>query len=194
MSDRPSDAVNDRMLEQEIEALLSSEPSPEFLSRVRARVALEPIPGRWRTLPALAAGVAFAAAAVFALVVLRDEPPPGTPRLSARPFGVARDLPASAVSGNVSQTTVRRATVTHRPAVSEAVVSTPAKPIVVIYAPEAAAWRRLLMDVSAGRIDIARLGTATTVTSPGEASDPFAIEPVVIEPLTPAVSEQGAHP
>lgn len=41
--DGRKDTLNDAALEQEIEALLSGEPSPDFVARVRSRVAEEPM-------------------------------------------------------------------------------------------------------------------------------------------------------
>ena len=67
------DPVKDAALEREIERALAVDPSPEFLVRVRARIADAPAPASrgfgWRF-----AGVAAAAvAAVVALVMLRPE-------------------------------------------------------------------------------------------------------------------------
>jgi len=45
---RPTDALTDSAIEREIETMLAVEPSPDFLARVRARVADEPAPGTWR--------------------------------------------------------------------------------------------------------------------------------------------------
>jgi hypothetical protein len=42
------DAVTDVSLDRDIEAMLAVEPSPEFLARVRTRIAEEPGPGGWR--------------------------------------------------------------------------------------------------------------------------------------------------
>jgi hypothetical protein len=42
------DALNDAQLDRELEAALGVEPSPEFLARVRTRIAAEPEPPRWR--------------------------------------------------------------------------------------------------------------------------------------------------
>jgi hypothetical protein len=41
-------AMNDAALDREVASLLAVEPSPEFLARVRTRVAQEPEPGGWR--------------------------------------------------------------------------------------------------------------------------------------------------
>ena len=42
------DALSDAQLDRELEAALGVEPSPEFLARVRTRIAVEPEPSRWR--------------------------------------------------------------------------------------------------------------------------------------------------
>lgn len=42
------DALSDAQLDRELEAALGVEPSPEFLARVRTRIAAEPEPSRWR--------------------------------------------------------------------------------------------------------------------------------------------------
>jgi hypothetical protein len=56
--------VNDASLDREIESLLASEPSPEFLARVRGRVAREPEPGRWH------ASWMFAVGGVVAVLIV----------------------------------------------------------------------------------------------------------------------------
>jgi len=48
MDGHAHDQVTDAALDREIESLLASEPSPEFLARVRTRVAEEPDPRAWR--------------------------------------------------------------------------------------------------------------------------------------------------
>jgi hypothetical protein len=68
------DPMNDAGLERDIERALAIDPSPEFVARVRTRIAEEPSPSLrfgW-----LFAGVATAAvaASVVALVILRPDP------------------------------------------------------------------------------------------------------------------------
>jgi len=59
--------VDDAALDREIESLLGAEPSPEFVARVRARVAEGPEPGQWWMSWVLAAGaVAVVIVAVMA--------------------------------------------------------------------------------------------------------------------------------
>jgi hypothetical protein len=62
-----------RNLEREIETLLSVEPSPEFLARVRTRVAEEPVQVGWRVSWMVAAGGAVAV--VVAIVLWQSREP-----------------------------------------------------------------------------------------------------------------------
>ena len=65
---RPTDALTDSTLEREVESLLAVEPSPNYLARVRARVAEEPAPVGWRfrwEFAAAAATVVILATAVI---------------------------------------------------------------------------------------------------------------------------------
>ena len=68
MDGRRIDAVTDESLDREIHALLAAEPSPEFVARVRARVAQEPQPGRWRAALMLAVPTAVAGIVVLAML------------------------------------------------------------------------------------------------------------------------------
>jgi hypothetical protein len=60
--------VNDATLDREVAALLAVEPSPEFLARVRTRVAEEPEPAGWR-LAWMFGAAATVATVVVALIV-----------------------------------------------------------------------------------------------------------------------------
>jgi len=63
-------------LDRELAAALDVDPSPEFVARVRARIAAEPAPASWR-LPRLmlAAGTCAVAIGLSALVVPRPVSP-----------------------------------------------------------------------------------------------------------------------
>jgi hypothetical protein len=73
---RPDETRADTALDREIKELLQIDPSPEFLARVRARVATEPVPGAWRFgwVP-LAGGAAAVAVLGLAVVLFRPVPP-----------------------------------------------------------------------------------------------------------------------
>ena len=66
--DGRTDPLNDAALEQQVEALLSVEPSPDFVARARARVAEESMSGGWRwQWPIAAAVTATAIVVAFAM-------------------------------------------------------------------------------------------------------------------------------
>jgi len=63
-------------LDRELTAALAVEPSPEFVARVRARIAQEPAPKFWRMPRMLMAGAAMAVVVVVAVAIPRiDEAP-----------------------------------------------------------------------------------------------------------------------
>jgi hypothetical protein len=65
--------MNDDSLDREIESLLAVEPSPEFVARVRTRVAAEPEPGGWRVSWMLASAAAIAAVVVAVIAWPKPE-------------------------------------------------------------------------------------------------------------------------
>ena len=65
------DPMND--LDRELTAALGVEPSPEFAARVRARIASEPRPARWR-MPRLALATAGVALAALAANLIMAQP------------------------------------------------------------------------------------------------------------------------
>jgi hypothetical protein len=65
---RQGSTPTDATLEREIEGLLAVDPSPEFLARVRTRLAEEPAPSRWHFRWLLL--LVPAAAAILAMIVL----------------------------------------------------------------------------------------------------------------------------
>lgn len=76
-------------IDEELQAALDVDPSPEFVARVRMRIADEPAPVRgWRLW--WAAGAVAAAAAAIVAVALRPQstatPPPRVELLAARPL------------------------------------------------------------------------------------------------------------
>ena len=89
-------------VDRELQQALDVDPSPEFLARVRTRIASEPAPSGWRAWWMLAVGAA-AAAAVIAVAVL-----------------ISRQTIAPAPTESVASKS--------EPATSEPVTSEPAKP------------------------------------------------------------------
>ena len=77
-ADRSGDQVTEPAVDRELQALLAVEPSPEFVARVRARIAEEPQPSAWWQSWRFATAVAVAAVVVLAIVMTR-------PREAVRP-------------------------------------------------------------------------------------------------------------
>ena len=91
------DPMNDAALEREIERALAVDPSPEFLERVRTRIAEEPSPVS-RGFGWLFAGVATVAAAATVLLAMRlvvpTHQPASAPLLASRSIGPAIVVPS----------------------------------------------------------------------------------------------------
>jgi hypothetical protein len=187
------DPMNDAALEREIERALAVDPSPEFLVRVRARIADEPAPAS-RGFGWLFAGVAATAvaAAVVALVMLRPEQrvEPAVGLL------MSRSLTSAVVVPTVSRGLERAPRTTHleRPTSNDAPRTTNlerqrSEPI--FDARETTALQRLIADVRDARVDLAPLAKEGPMPLPN--MDPLVISPIVIEPLTPGGVE-GERP
>lgn len=180
--------MDDNELDREIEALLAVEPSPEFRAKVRQRVANEPARPVWRVQWTFAAAGVLAAI-IVTFVMVRPGAPPAAPNLAARHVEVLLDR-APVAAANAPRGRAASDPLAVRPDASDRAA---AGPLVIVYAPEAAAWRRLLAGVSAGRIDAGRLARVEPAM-PADTSEEFVLPPVVIEPLTPAMPDQGVHP
>ena len=101
--------LSDEALDRELDAALNAAPSPEFVARVRMRVAGEPIAAPWRASWMLVTAGAGACAVLLAVAVTlwsRPEPaPPAGPSIAAD-----RTLPASAVGDPAAQSAAARRT------------------------------------------------------------------------------------
>ena len=132
--EKPFGTKADNELERDIEALFAVDPSPEFLARVRTRIAREPQPStgslHWLL---LAAGAVAAATVVFVRAMVPLHEPIRTPAPSVVPrIAIERSVePAPPVAPAV---VVRRKT--HKIIVKE--------PELLIPPSEAAALRRVL--------------------------------------------------
>ena len=168
--------LSDETLEREIEAAFGVDPSPEFLPRIRARIASERVhegwawsaPWRWA-----AAGVMVAAVAGIGLWIGRDEAPAQreTRIADASPVEPAPEAAAPAVSPDpVVVPVVRAAHSPERVAVK--------KPEVLISQDEAVALRQLMVAITARQVE------ATDIPQLGAESAPLPpIEEIVLEPI-----------
>ncbi len=211
--ERPDETRANPALDREIEALLAVEPSPEFLARIRARVAAEPEPGSWQHgWWWLAAGATGVGVLVVAVAVSRPVQPEETrdPRVAdVAPAGDARlsvptvtlppgpeDVASPTAPPAPPQPILDDPAATAPP--EPAPVSAPAAPAgtgppqfarVVISQSEAAALRQLFTRVSDGRlampVPVERFGPAAPLEPPAEVTIP----PVIIEPVTLALIE-----
>jgi hypothetical protein len=191
------DPVKDAALEREIERALAVDPSPEFLVRVRARIADEPVPASrgFGWLFAGVATVAAAAALVLAVRMVSPARPPATPALLAsKSIGSAVVVPAvvpstpgSASAYAATQRRQGEKAGHYVPKASPAATRT--QPL--FDGRETTALQRLIADVRDARVDLTPLAKEGPMPLP--ALDPLVISPIVIEPLTPGGVE-GERP
>lgn len=182
---RHVDAMNDPSLDREIESLLATEPSTEFLARVRARVAEEPTPNRWRASWTFAAATAVAAAIVALTVWPSSEPAPS----SSAPVGVPRIAKSvetiTPPPSSAAPTRLR----THRTTTRAVVVAASSDraieidlPEVVVADNEKIAFATLVAGIRQSRFDAA-VPAAPDLDRPLEIKELQAVEPIEIEPI-----------
>ena len=187
-ADDPREALTDAV-DRELRALVSVDPSPQFLARVRTRIADEPPPAApwfsWK----LAGSIAAVAAAVVVVMLARWSSHDAAPRQPA-PLLVATALPdtSTTIAGLERRAVVREPRTV--PAAASHPESAPAAPAeVLIDAREAAALRALIAGVRAGRVDLAPiLNTAAPTVMDLPPVSEIAIQPIAIDPL-----EQGVR-
>jgi hypothetical protein len=195
------DPVKDAALEREIERAIAVDPSPEFLVRVRARIADERAPAS-RGFGWLFAGVAMVAAAATLVLAVRmvspARPPAPAPLLASRSIGSAIVVPTvgPAKAGHYvpnersdrnqynerldrNQYVVSGFSRTSAVAASRTSASPSPEPL--FDARETTALQRLIADVRDARVDLAPLAKEGPMPLP--AMDPLVISPIVIEPL-----------
>jgi hypothetical protein len=198
---RTAHGMTDAELDRELGRALRVDPSPEFVARVRSRIAEEPAPsrwtfGRWQ----LVAVAAVAASLLIAVVVHRRANPPiarDQAVLSARPIG------AGAIAALQEHEPVRR---TEREPLEpmerepfgrmerEGFSRASAAPEVLIDPREAQALRAVIARVRTGALDLSPVLMATKP----EAMDlppitDIVIEPIAIDPLAPDTGAQGVR-
>jgi hypothetical protein len=83
--EHPERPLTGEALDREVSQALAVDPSPEFVARIRQRVASGPAPAVWRVSWTAYAGAFAAAAAAMVLVVVSRGTPPAAMPLTARP-------------------------------------------------------------------------------------------------------------
>jgi hypothetical protein len=172
------------VIDRQIQQALGVDPSPEFLARVRQRIADEPSPRSavgfavWTT---AAFGVIALAAAVVTLSVVRSQPR-AVPGAGHAMILTSRQLAAGVAAVVVPAPPARHA-VAARPVRAPLAIG-PSAPKVLISAAESRAIRSLIAGVRDGRIDPRSLPV-----DPPPASD-IIIPPIVIAPISaPSIGE-----
>jgi hypothetical protein len=161
-------------IDQELQQALDVDPSPEFLARVRTRIASEPVPRQWG-LSWMFAAAAAATVIVVAVVVMRSTGAnkTGSEVLASRSLGAIVIPVESRPEGLRYERNVGDAAVVAQPfRAAPDVIRKPADEI-VIDPREAAALRRLL------GIGNLRAEEGFVLTK----ADEIEIEPLVIAPL-----------
>lgn len=191
MDGHKHEGLSDEALEREIEAALGVDPSPEFLPRVRARIASERMhdgwwwSASWRWAGAVSVVIALA---IVGMLTLRDpSPPPQEVRITP-PVGTTtpsiepeRQAPALVASGaerpkSVRVPLVRAVHVAPRPEVV-------APFEVVIAADEAAALKQLFTAISNRRIETRALPDLASALKPPAPIEEIVLDPISISPL-----------
>ena len=189
---RPLPALTDAQLDRELESALGIEPSPEFLARVRTRIAAEPEVSAWRLVMwgrGLQPVVAMAVAAVVVAVVI-----PGVMRKmngSIPTARVARDMIAP-VPDRIERLRPANTTRSRGAGLSTPVKAPAARPMEVDAVHTLPLLLSPVMFAEEDRIAFARFVTAVgdgrvpekVVQAFGEEEmTPLAIAPLVITPL-----------
>jgi hypothetical protein len=188
MDDRRSTAMTDEALDRDLAAALSVDPSPQFVARVRTRIAAEPAPSslwRWRMVASTGAAVAIAAAVVIVAVRPAGAPPAvvlpaGHDLVLLAPPMVAPVVPPAAVPAAPVPRTAPR------------VAPPPAAGIeVLISGDERRAFALLVRSIEEGRLSSAAIPAAGA----GEATVPsIEIPPLDTTPLREIAQLGGGLP
>jgi hypothetical protein len=189
--ERFEDAVTPSAIDRELQRALAVDPSPEFVARVRMRVASEPPPRRgwtpWAMWTSVAAAALFAVALAIAVAVPRQQTAP-TPSARGTDVRLTPDVAAMSAASGLGPTSVRTPSVVRQRRQATGPV---AEPDVLVSADEAAALRDLFTRGAAGRLEL----SLASVASAGETDllPPEIVIPLIkIEPLVPPVNvEEG---
>jgi hypothetical protein len=191
------------MSDREIQDALKVDPSPEFLARVRTRIANEPAPSPWRWSWNLVTAGALAAAAVIAVVIARPAAPRPERVQAARPAETRPEARAPerqpAPPSHLAKPGAERSAAGfahHRaPLVSGFSRTAAAGPEILIDPRQARALRQLIAGVRDGRVDLSAAQKSVT-SAPMELAPvtDIVIAPITIEPLAPLSGAEGVRP
>ena len=210
-ADRRDEALTGAALDRELREALAVDPSPEFVARVRTRIASEPARATsWLSWKFVAVG-AMAALIAIAIVVSRDERSRRSRDSASQPDVAQAFRPADSgaeplargtqapplhpgplVSGFPSADLGAGSWTTARSA--KAFARRPREPEVLLDPAETRALRRLIAGTRHGTLDLSASLQATTpavmdLPPLSEIAIPF----ITIDPITPESGEEGAR-
>ncbi len=178
--DGKHEGLSDEALEREIEAALGVDPSPEFLPRVRERIASERMQEGWLVAAswrwASVVAVVIAAATVGAWILRDPAPAPAAREVRVAPSEAARPPIEPAPPASVRLPVLRAVHTTPRTEV--------AAPFeVLISADESAALKQLFTAIENRRIETSALPDLQSALKPPAPIEEIALDPITISPL-----------
>jgi hypothetical protein len=186
--DGRTDPLNDAALEQEVEALVSVQPSPEFVARVRSRVAEESMSVGWGWRWPIAAVATTVAVAVVGIVLWQPAQQPAVPAPRLAAAILERPVPVPPGPGLVPHIVPPQPVRVLAPRRSIDI----AMPPVIIAENETRAFAMLVKAAPTTQFDF----TPPASPSPGPLAvdkmpkmDVVTIEPIVIKPLAGETAE-----
>lgn len=196
MADDRFDPLDETALDREVRQMLSAEPSPDFVARVRMRIASEPAPAAWRLRwwP-LAVGSAAAAAIVLAavLVIPRSAGVDVASESHVRAGDILLVAPAPAPPPSLAVSALPASAdappVPARPG-APGIDRGPAsiEPVVLVSAAEAEAFRVLVAAARGGEFEVAKLpeppSARVALPAPADILAP-PVEIAAIAPIAP---------
>jgi hypothetical protein len=191
------EGLSDEVLEREIDAALGVDPSPEFLPRIRARIARERVNEGWEWSVAwrwASAALAVAAVAIIGLWVSSNSvPAPREVQTVNAPQDTGSGTEDSGLGLRAANTESSatpapvRVPVARNTRISRAAREAP--PEVVISQDEAAALRELFAAIKTRRFETSALPDLAAALKPPDPIEDIVVEPIIISPLAPLEGE-----
>lgn len=165
-------------IERGVEALVAGEPSPHFVSRLRARIAAEPAPVHNAWLAWAPVGAAALAIVTVLIALLVRAPGRGGLDVAVKPPTPAASSDSSAGNLSPARAGISQPRSVHQPTRSLAARLRPAEPEVLIPKGQLAAVLEFNEAVSNGRIDGRELLVAKS-----EIDNPLEVKAIEVLPL-----------
>ena len=199
MADERTDEMTSSAIEREIAQALAVDPSPEFVARVRMRVASEPAPRRGWWMPVLVGATAITAAVTIAVVApWRGSQVQLKPDSTTSTETRDKTLPADAVAPGFGRTKTSQAetrvrlkpdpTAVGSQGVGSGFSRTVTEPEVLVPQAEIEMYRRLIASVNALE-PVALLEPPREFAADLEPPSELTIDPIKIEPIPPPSGE-----